>query len=388
MRIGAGVQAFDILAQGHAQNPPKVVVTGECPTVGIAGGFIQGGGHGPWSNLKGFSADNVLEFEVLTASGHFITVNADSYPDLFWALKGGGPASYAVIISVVMKTYEDLPSSGATLFINYTHTYDTNQIWKVTEVFHSYANHFVNNGIYVYYEIAPFTFRVLPFVAIDKTEAQLLAILQPMLDELDALSLPYEFASKSYPTFYELYLDLFEAENAADSALTGGWMFNQEDVALRNADIINAFKTVASPVPDRPDVIGILIGHIFNPGHSVPVANSATHPAWRNASDFVIAVLPVPVGASLAEKAYMQDVLTNTMDQAMRDVSSSGCTYVNEADPYQENWGNHFWGAENYAQLQQIRAKWDPKGVFYAISTPGTETWHVVEDGTRLCKKL
>jgi hypothetical protein len=51
---GAGVQGETILTQGHAQNPPLVVVTGECPTVGIAGGFVQGGGHGPWTTLKGF----------------------------------------------------------------------------------------------------------------------------------------------------------------------------------------------------------------------------------------------------------------------------------------------------------------------------------------------
>ena len=52
--IGAGVQGETILSEGHARSPPLVVVTGECPTVGIAGGFIQGGGHGPWTTLKGF----------------------------------------------------------------------------------------------------------------------------------------------------------------------------------------------------------------------------------------------------------------------------------------------------------------------------------------------
>ena len=54
VKIGAGVQGMTILTQGHARSPPVVIVTGECPTVGIAGGFIQGGGHGPWTTLKGF----------------------------------------------------------------------------------------------------------------------------------------------------------------------------------------------------------------------------------------------------------------------------------------------------------------------------------------------
>ena len=115
VKIGAGVEGRSILTQGHAQEPPVVVVTGECPTVGIAGGFIQGGGHGPWTTLKGFSADNVLSFDVITASGQFTTANAAQNPDLFWALKGGGPASFAVILSVTMKTFPDVKSAGAIL---------------------------------------------------------------------------------------------------------------------------------------------------------------------------------------------------------------------------------------------------------------------------------
>ncbi len=58
-----------------------------------------------------------------------------------------------------------------------------------------------------------------------------------------------------------------------------------------------------------------------------------------------------------------------------------------QADPYQDNWQGHFWGSE-YPRLKKARSIWDPKGVFYAVSTPGTEDWEVIEDGTRLCKKL
>jgi hypothetical protein len=56
-----------------------------------------------------------------------------------------------------------------------------------------------------------------------------------------------------------------------------------------------------------------------------------------------------------------------------------------QADPYQPNWGDRFWGSE-YPGLQTARAKWDPKGVFYAVATPGTEDWEVIDFGTRLCK--
>lgn len=241
-------------------------------------------------------------------------------------------------------------------------------------------------------------------MGIGKTAAELQAVLQPFLDELVANGVPFDFEVKSFPTFYDLYIDQFEPEAAGSSALTGGWMFNHEDVATNNDGIIQAFKTVLSP---GPGLFGFMIGHLFNPGHGAPQSNSATHLAWRNATDFVITALPVPVGSSLTEKAALQNVLTNTMDEALRQVSTSGCTYVNEAghvllasakvyntdlgtvslaDPYQPNWQSHLWDTD-YPKLKTLRKKWDPIGVFYAVSTPGTEEWEVIEDGTRLCKR-
>ncbi|KAJ4385949.1 hypothetical protein N0V85_007952 [Neurospora sp. IMI 360204] len=384
--MGAGVQGGTILKSGHALNPPMALVTGECATVGLSGGFIQGGGHGPWTTLKGLAVDNVLNFEVITASGLIVNANEWQNHDLFFALRGGGPASYGVILSTTVKTFPDLPATGATLYLNTTHTSDNEVIWAGTKIFHKYANHFVDNGLYVYFEIFPYQFRVRPFVAIGKTQTELQAIVKPMLDEFAAAGIPHEFGINEFPTFYDLYIDLFEAEQAGQTALTGGWMFNHDDVANRNDEIITAMKNVVSPA-GRPDLFGGMVGHLFNPGYNVPVSTSAAHPAWRNATDFVIVVLPSPEHPSLALKNDLQNVLTNNMDEGFRNVSRSGATYVNEADPFQTNWQSHFWGS-NYPRLKQLRKKWDPLGVFYAVSTPGTEDWEEIEFNTRLCKKL
>lgn len=55
-------------------------------------------------------------------------------------------------------------------------------------------------------------------------------------------------------------------------------------------------------------------------------------------------------------------------------------------DPFQPNWQQHFWD-ENYPRLASIKKKYDPEGVFYAVSTPGTEDWVQIESDTRLCKR-
>lgn len=57
--------------------------------VGVPG-LILGGGISHFANKRGWACDNVASFELVTASGIPINVTASSYPDLYWALRGGG----------------------------------------------------------------------------------------------------------------------------------------------------------------------------------------------------------------------------------------------------------------------------------------------------------
>lgn len=62
---------------------------GAISTTGIAG-LTLGGGYGYLSRRHGMACDNMLSADVITASGELVTASADSHPDLFWALRGGG----------------------------------------------------------------------------------------------------------------------------------------------------------------------------------------------------------------------------------------------------------------------------------------------------------
>ncbi|KAI2465269.1 FAD-binding domain-containing protein [Annulohypoxylon bovei var. microspora] len=383
--IGAGVQAQVLLTQANAQNPPVTVITGECPTVGVAGGLVQGGGHGPLTPLYGLVADSALSFDVLTADGKYVTANSEENPDLFWALKGGGPSTFGVVLSLTFKTYPVQKAAGVIVNINSTHTNDTNLFWDGVTSFHKYSNRFVAAGLYAYYELMPQRLHIQPFVGVGKTSSEVEAILQPMFDEFKAKAIPYETTSKDFDTLFDLYNDLFEDEAAGTSSLTAGWVFTQQDVEENNDGIIDAFKTALSPREDLKDQ-GVIIGHIWDAGLNMPIPNSATNPKLREASDFAIVVLPVPDGITWAQKEDLQHVVTNIQDDALKKAGPNGCAYVSEGNPYQPDWQKNFWGPQ-YPQLVEIRKKWDPNGVFYAVSTPGTEDWEVIEYGTRLCRK-
>lgn len=66
MTVGAGVIGYEILEAANAQG--LTVVSGECPTVGLAGGFTQAGGHSALSTQFGLGADQVLSYQVRAAS--------------------------------------------------------------------------------------------------------------------------------------------------------------------------------------------------------------------------------------------------------------------------------------------------------------------------------
>ncbi|KAJ9139009.1 FAD-binding domain-containing protein [Coniochaeta hoffmannii] len=383
--IGAGVQARDLLRQAHAQNPPLTVVVGECPTVGVAGGLTGGGGHGPLTTQLGWTVDNVLEFTVLTANGEHLVANSEQNSDLFWALRGGGPGTYAVVLTATYKTHVDLPSSGVILNINQTYsTNDTKLFWKGVTSFHKYSNHFVDNGLYVYYVLGMFGMHlnVQPFAGFNKSSGEVTAIIQPFYSDLATMGLKYDVVTKSYPTFFDLYIDMFEDEQAGNSALAGGWMFPHEDVASNNDEIVAGLRNIF-------DSGGFVIGHMWNAGSGIDPSrwnDTSTNPRFRDASDFVITSLPIAGNAPAAERAAAQQKLTFGLDEPLRKAAPHGASYVNENDPFQPNWQEHFWG-DNYPRLASIKKKYDPEGVFYAVSTPGTEDWVQIESDTRLCKR-
>ena len=91
-KFGAGVQSFEVYDFAASVNATFVAPGGT--TVGVFGGYMQGGGHSVVSSRYGLAADQVLSMEVVTADGQFVTVSARSHPDLFWAIRGGGGSEF------------------------------------------------------------------------------------------------------------------------------------------------------------------------------------------------------------------------------------------------------------------------------------------------------
>jgi FAD binding domain/Berberine and berberine like len=62
---------------------------GDTGSVGL-GGLTLGGGVGYLVRKFGLTIDDLLAAEIVTADSRILRIDADSHPDLFWAIRGGG----------------------------------------------------------------------------------------------------------------------------------------------------------------------------------------------------------------------------------------------------------------------------------------------------------
>jgi FAD/FMN-containing dehydrogenase len=102
-KVGAGTSLgmLNAVLDGYRLHVPG----GACPDVCVAG-HMMGGGYGWTSRQYGMNCDNVIEVIVMLADGRTVRGNADTNPDLLWAVCGGTGNNFGVLLEITYQLHE------------------------------------------------------------------------------------------------------------------------------------------------------------------------------------------------------------------------------------------------------------------------------------------
>lgn len=293
LKASAGIQVGDALQVAHDSG--LVIVGGTCSSVGLVGGYTQGGGHGFLASKFGLAADQALEWEVLTAEGNILKASPSVNPDLYWALAGGGGGTYAVVLSLTVKAYPDQTTSTANL--TWTNTGITQDLFfEGVRTFAAGLPSLLDAGTASTWLNSNTSFSASPVVGFGIKQKELDALFTPILDNLQQLNISYgkswfsschlppecnigssvtDYSSAEFPTFLDMYTAM---ASYCETALfqVGGRLIPRSILLNSLDDFTDALRQIS-------DMNTLVSGVTFNVSKAPDIENAA-NPAFREAS--------------------------------------------------------------------------------------------------------
>lgn len=391
IRLGAGIMGSDAVRVAH-ENGLRIVA-GFCPSVGIAGGYIQGGGHGPLSSSYGMAADQALEWEVMTADGRHIIASPTEHTELYWALGGGGGGVFAFVISVIVRAFPDeVPVGGASMVISRQDQANDDAYWASFAAWQEELPALLDCGATAGYAILKDAFFVHP-ITIEgiQTAAEMETLLAPLKSRLDDMHIRYTLQVSSEANFYNHYRKYqgpLPWGAYPVGQLFGGRLIPRVELDERPHSLLATIRRITE---DTHAFLGFVALNVNQTQKGItpvqPVANNAVLPAWRHAALTVLAQSAWNYSAPRADGLSRAEEMTRVVGPALKRHAGVGPavgSYMNEADFQLEDWQVEFYGA-HWDILSGVKYRWDPEGLFWAPLGVGSEKWRL-EKGGRLCK--
>jgi FAD/FMN-containing dehydrogenase len=306
------------------------------------GGLTLSGGIGLLMPLAGFTCDNLVEAEVVTADGSVVVAGGDGDPDLLWALRGGG-GNFGVVTRFTFRLTPIVPMMFGGR-IRYPATAADRVYARIGEVIDDYPTAFLPTiGLARDPELGQIVSVILGVVDGSDPEAIAAALRRDMpvvADDLRPMT----------------YLELQAESGIIPFGLRHYW----KGYFLRalEADLFAELALAADPPASMTEAFVLLEG-ITGQGRVEPEGGAAfgqRGAAW-NASAIGMWESPDDDDAGIAWVRGLVDRL--------EPVSYSGAGYVNYSPPDETpDRVRAVFGAERWHRLVAVKRRYDPDNAF------------------------
>lgn len=383
----------------------RYVQGGGCTSVGV-GGHAQSGGFGHFSKYGGMTAANLLEAEIVVASGEVLIANAYQNSDLYWALKGGG-AGWGITTRLTLAT-RDLPDRFG--FIGFgVQARDEKAFRELVEAFIGVArDHLVDPAWGEQVHFAPghrmfvkMTFIDLPLDAVRRIWAPVLDLAATegysVTDDLVLFDAPaqrwwdLDYWSRERPGV--IVIDdassnagaryFWNGDNGETNVFWAGYesawlsqgLLQGPKAAMLADTIIDAARLIRFALHFQKGLAGASDERLAE-ARDTPV-----HPSVLDAFALLL--------VAGAKQNVFDGVAGHEMDEAeMRDaagrikgvydrfrvIEPETGSYSAEMNFHEQDWQGMAWG-ENYGRLLAIKKRYDPDGLFTGHHQVGSEVW-------------
>ncbi|APA09132.1 hypothetical protein SS1G_03029 [Sclerotinia sclerotiorum 1980 UF-70] len=327
---------------------------GRVSTVGV-GGLTLGGGISYFSPKKGFTCDNVKNFEVVLANGKVVNANAKENSDLFLALKGGSN-NLGVVTRIDFYAFKQGDIWGGNIV--YPLTTADQQINALTD-FSSNATYDENASL-----IMSLAFQLgLGAVVVSNVVYTEPVVNPPVYQPFTAIQ----------PQFFDTMgiRNLTDVTSETLATLPRSrTLFKTTTFKAKKEIITTAFNAYNASLPFIESLSGITWALSLAPLPTNIPAESA--PSGGNVLGVIPDDGPLIVALLTATWADIADdsLVTNTAQAIFDKIDSFAATegylndwkYLNYAANSQDPIDGY--GATNKAILQEASRKYDPEGVF------------------------
>ena len=357
---------------------------------------MQGGGHSPATHDFGLGADQVLEAQVVLASGELVTASPCENPDLLFAIRGGGPSTYGVVVSTTIKAWPNTRIVAQQLSIAPLTPADIQSFMAALAIIHQAYPDLLDGGFSGYgsWSIATPTPLFANFTAgythkVAKFSGDLEAAKSISSALISSLEVYKEslFINKTYysfPTYQEYYSKLSGVVGpVGTSAALGSRLLDRKALTGNPTKLKATLQTLAGEATEYTSNNVVLVGggQVFKDAQD---PYSGVNPAWRQTYVHSIVARGWAPGSDAATQEAVHHDITFRKMQAMRNLAPDTGSYMNEGDYEDPEYLQDFYG-KNLKRLSDIQRRYDPHDVFYCPTCIGSERWIATGNGT-LCR--